>query len=163
RRLVPLVALAFAELDRVDRLGFHAPSLCRRQEKPKAGGRVGSSGTMQAMRFVAVPLVALAFAPVAFAGGGYHSSVHALSPSVRALVKRTGFWHKGCPVSLSDLRVLTVSRWGFDGHTHNGQIIVNKGAAAPLATAFHRIYRLHFRIRDMSLRDTYSRHEPADP
>ena len=115
------------------------------------------------MRFFAVPLVALALAPIALAGGGYQSSVHTLSPSVRSRLVQGGFWHKGCPVSLSDLRVLRVTYWGFDGHAHTGQLVTNKRAAAPLANVFHRIYRLHFRIHYMSIRDTYTRHGPADP
>ena len=28
---------------------------------------------------------------------------------------------EGCPVPLSGLRLLTVTYWGFDGHTHRGQ------------------------------------------
>src|SRR4029077_13086303 len=59
------------------------------------------------LRLLAVPLAALSF----------HAVVQPLSPPVRKLLVGNG-WHQGCPVGLSDLRVLTVTHWGFDGRTH---------------------------------------------
>jgi D-alanyl-D-alanine carboxypeptidase len=96
---------------------------------------------------LAVPLVALAF----------HSAVQPLSAERRA--ELTGhFWHRGCPVGLSQLRVLTVNHWGFDGRIHTGQLIVNRGVAAPLRTVFRRLYALRFPIRNMNLEDVYAPH-----
>ena len=74
------------------------------------------------------------------------------------------FWRPGCPVGLSDLRLLTVTHWGFDGREHTGRLIVNRAATGPLASAFARLYRLRFPIRHMELADFYgpaSAH-PAD-
>jgi D-alanyl-D-alanine carboxypeptidase len=94
----------------------------------------------------------------------FHSSIEPLSAPVRAEIRASGAWQPGCPVGLSDLRVLTVSYRGFDGRTHTGQIITNRQAAAPLATVFHQLYRLHFPIRHMRLADMYgpARSRPAD-
>ncbi len=100
-----------------------------------------------------VPLVVMAF----------HASIEPLPAPVRA--ELTGrFWHAGCPVGLSHLRVLTVSHWGFDGRVHTGQLVVNEDAAAPLARVFKRLYALHFPIRHMRLADAYGpkRSVPAD-
>ena len=36
----------------------------------------------------------------------------------QAPLKKGGFWHKGCPVGLDDLRLLTVTHRGFDGQPH---------------------------------------------
>jgi hypothetical protein len=107
-------------------------------------------------RLLAVPVLALALAP-------FHALIRPLSGSARAQVKREA-WHRGCPVPLSDLRVLTVLYHGFDQTTHAGQLVVNRSAAAPLSRAFHRLYRLRFRIRHMSLADAYgpARSRPAD-
>jgi D-alanyl-D-alanine carboxypeptidase-like protein len=85
----------------------------------------------------------------------FHSSIKPLSSSVKAELQKRHYWHNGCPVSLSDLRVLTVTHRGFDRHNHSGQLIVNKSAAAPLATVFHRLYLLHFPIRHMSVDSVY--------
>ena len=107
-------------------------------------------------RHVALSLLALAVTP-------FQSSVQALSGPVRAEVRRDA-WHPGCPVPLSDLRLLTVSYRGFDGHTYTGQLVVNRSAAAPLALVFRQLYALHFAIRHMSLANAYGplQSRPAD-
>src|SRR5947209_3244287 len=55
-------------------------------------------------RLFAVPAVVVAIAP-------FHSMIQPLTGAPRAEVKRTA-WHQGCPVGLSDLRVLSVSYYG---------------------------------------------------
>jgi len=64
-------------------------------------------------------------------------------------------WHPGCPVSVSQLRLLTVSHWGFDGRVHTGRLVVNADAATPLLTVFRRLYALRFPIRRMVPVDAY--------
>jgi D-alanyl-D-alanine carboxypeptidase len=105
------------------------------------------------MRLLAVPLAVVAF----------HTSIQPLSPAVKA--ELTGkYWHQGCPVPLSGLRVLTVTYWGFDGAEHTGQLVVNEHAAAPLGHVFRRLYELRFPIRHLSLSDAYgpARSQPKD-
>ena len=102
------------------------------------------------LRLLTIPLALLATA-----GHPFHSSAKHLSPALKAELKHGGFWHSNCPVSLSDLRVLTVTYRGFDHHNHTGQLIVNARAAAPLAKVFHQLYRLHFPIRHMRISDYY--------
>jgi hypothetical protein len=105
------------------------------------------------LRLLALPLVLLAF----------HTSVEPLPAPLRAQL--TGrFWHQGCPVPLSRLRVLTVTHWGFDGREHTGQLVVNQTAAVPLAHVFTRLYELRFPIRHLRLADAYgpTRSQPAD-
>jgi len=94
----------------------------------------------------------------------FHSTIGPLPSSVRTELKNGHYWHKGCPVSLSDLRVLTVTHRGFDKHNHGGQLIVNKNAAPRLAAVFHRLYQLHFPIRHMSIKSMYGprSHQPKD-
>ena len=107
------------------------------------------------IRLVAALLVALALLPPqVHAEGEYRSSVRPLSPALRADL-RNGYWRAGCPVSLSQLRLLTVSHWGFDGRTHTGQLVVNESAAVPLRSVFRRLYGLRWPIRHMQLEDMY--------
>jgi D-alanyl-D-alanine carboxypeptidase len=108
------------------------------------------------MRLFAAPVVVLAVAP-------FHWLIQPLTGPARAEVKRVA-WQSGCPVPLSELRVLTVSYYGFDGSSHTGQLVVNQSAAAPLARVFRQLYRLRFPIRHMSLSDAYgpARARPAD-
>jgi D-alanyl-D-alanine carboxypeptidase len=97
---------------------------------------------------LALPATLLALAP-------YQASVEPLPKPVQAQLRSGGFWHKGCPVGLSGLRLLTVRHWGWDGRQHTGQLVVNATAARPLARVFGKLYGLHFPIRHMLLSDMY--------
>jgi hypothetical protein len=108
------------------------------------------------IRLLALPLAALALTP-------FQSSVKPLPAPLRA--ELTGrYWHEGCPVSLSQLRLLTVTHWGFDRRPHIGQVVVNARSAARLARVFRRLYELRFPIRHLRLADAYgpARYRPAD-
>lgn len=73
-------------------------------------------------------------------------------------IKSAGEWHKGCPVWLSELRVLSYRYYGFDKQTHIGQIVVNSRVAHPLAKVFAKLYRMRFPIRDGAFASTYGPH-----
>jgi hypothetical protein len=105
------------------------------------------------MRLLALPLAVLAF----------HTSIQPLPKPVRAELNGK-YWHAGCPVRLSQLRLLTVTHWDFDGNAQTGQLVVNEDAAPKLARVFRRLYELQFPIRHMQLDDAYgpSRSQPAD-
>jgi hypothetical protein len=92
---------------------------------------------------------------VAMAHGGYHSSIKPVPASVKAQMRAHGFFHSNCPVGMSQLRVLTVTTRGFDGHNHAAQLVVNASAAPGLVKVFHQLYRLHFPIRHMQLIQMY--------
>ena len=97
---------------------------------------------------------------LAFAVAASAARVGPLPAALRA--ELTGlFWHKGCPVSLSRLRVLTIRHWGFDRREHTGQLVVNEDVAAPLARVFVKLYELRFPIRDLQLDDAYGPHRPV--
>jgi D-alanyl-D-alanine carboxypeptidase len=104
---------------------------------------------------LALALAALAAVPASQARPEpFRSQVEPLSASLRSQL--TGrFWRSGCPVSLSDLRLLTVSIYGFDGRVSDGQLIVNRDAAGPLRSVFRQLYELRFRIRHLRLADMY--------
>ena len=107
---------------------------------------------------LAVPAVLVALAPA------FQSSVEPLPQPVRTQLRAGGFWHRGCPVGLSHLRLLTVTHRDFRGRTQTGQLVVNEAAAAPLATVFRRLYALHFPIRHLRWQDAYGpkRGRPSD-
>ena len=64
-------------------------------------------------------------------------------------------WRPGCPVSLADLRLLTVSHRGFDGRTHTGRLVVHEDSTRSLLAVFRRLYEVGFPIRRMRLVDDY--------
>jgi len=109
------------------------------------------------VRYLAVSAMVVALAP-------FQWSAKPLPQSTKSQLKERGFWHKGCPVGLGDLRLLTVSHLGFDGEMHHGQLVVNRRATGPLSSAFRTMYRNRFPIRHMRLRDFYGpkRQRPSD-
>jgi hypothetical protein len=92
--------------------------------------------------------------PSAAAARPFHGHAERLDAQTRA--RMTGVsWHRGCPVGLGRLRLLTLDHWGFDGEVHRGRLVVNRDAAGAMLAAIRSLYRLHFPIRRMRLVDAY--------
>jgi hypothetical protein len=64
-------------------------------------------------------------------------------------------WHAGCPVDPAQLRVLSLSYWGFDGHAHQGSIVVNASVADAVVRVFAQLYGERFPIRQMVPQSAY--------
>jgi D-alanyl-D-alanine carboxypeptidase len=79
---------------------------------------------------------------------------HAQANAIRV----AGEWHRGCPVWMSQLRVVGYRYYGFDRETHLGQIVVNAKVAQPISTVFAKLYRMRFPIRDGAFASTYGPH-----
>ncbi len=81
--------------------------------------------------------------PAAFRG-----TASPLTPTLKA--RMTGVsWHRGCPVPLRKLRLLTLSYHGFDGRSHTGRLVVNRSVAKRVVAVFRKLYRAGFPIRRM--------------
>ncbi len=108
------------------------------------------------LRILALPLALVAVQ-------SYDSTVRPLPAPLEARLEGR-FWQPGCPVALTELRLLTVTHWGFDGRPHTGQLVVNRDSARQLTTVFRKLYGLRFPIRHMRLDDMYGpkRAQPAD-
>jgi hypothetical protein len=88
----------------------------------------------------------------------HRKAVSRLTHAQRVEVRAAGEWHRGCPVLLSQLRVLRYRYYGFDRKTHVGQILVNEKVTRPLAKVFGKLYRMRFPIRDGAFASTYGPH-----
>jgi hypothetical protein len=64
-------------------------------------------------------------------------------------------WHPGCPVARRDLRLVTVSHWGFDHRVHTGRLVVAASAAPAMVRALRSLYDARFPIRRMELVERY--------
>ena len=104
---------------------------------------------------LACGLVALAVGGRTVAAGPpFVGKIAALSAKQRALMTGVS-WRPGCPVPLRDLRLLTVSHWGFDGRRRTGRLVVHETAASPLRTVFRRLYAARFPVRKIVPIDAY--------
>jgi hypothetical protein len=105
-----------------------------------------------------VRVVAVIAAALLLVGSGLAasaSSIRPLTSAERQAVVQAHEYHTGCPVNLSQLRLLTVRYHGFDGRAHWGQLVVNARVASDLSRVFEKLYAMRFPIRHMQFGDTY--------
>ena len=104
--------------------------------------------------FMALVLAGSLFAP----GAGsqtqppFRSSVSPIGAAFRAQMTS---WHKGCPVLVSDLRLVKVSFWGFDGRAHQGKLILHRSYTSLVIGALRTLYYERFPIRRMQPVEAY--------
>ena len=89
------------------------------------------------------------------AAAPFAHSIATLSRARRAAMIKSGSWSPRCPVALDDLRLVTLTYWGFDGRRHTGRLVVNRDAVAAIVGALSRLYRDRFPIRRMTPVDAY--------
>lgn len=65
------------------------------------------------------------------------------------LVRST--WHEDCPVTVDELRYLTMSHHGFDGRLHTGEMIVNAAYAEDIVGVFEKLFEAGFPIEQMKV------------
>jgi hypothetical protein len=76
---------------------------------------------------------------------GYESSIEPIPPDVLA----RSSWVEECPVTLDELRYLTMIHVGFDGEFHIGEMIVNTAVAEDVVEVFHELFDARFPIEQM--------------
>ena len=79
------------------------------------------------------------------ADGAFHSGV----TPVPEAVQRRSTWTAGCPVTVAELRYVTVVFRGFDGKAHTGELIVHRDVADAVVTVFSRLFAAGFPIERM--------------
>jgi hypothetical protein len=78
-------------------------------------------------------------------GAPYASTV----APVPAEVLARSTWQPSCPVAANELRYLTMSFWGYDGHAHTGEMIVNTRVAVDVTKVFKQLYDARFPLEEM--------------
>jgi len=64
-------------------------------------------------------------------------------------------WREGCPVRVSDLRLLTLSFWGFDSKVHQGELVVHRDHSDKIVLAMRKLFDQRFPVEKMDLIDKY--------
>jgi hypothetical protein len=85
---------------------------------------------------------------------GFDSSIAVVRGQMLREVRNKN-WHPGCPVPLSQLRVLTVDYHGFDREVHSGPLVLNQRVVEDVRGVFARLYRAGFRIKHIALARKY--------
>jgi hypothetical protein len=64
-------------------------------------------------------------------------------------------WKPGCPVPLSQLRLITLRYIGFDGAVHSGEIVMHADLAQATVRIFGKLFDARFPIRKMQRVEPY--------
>jgi D-alanyl-D-alanine carboxypeptidase len=64
-------------------------------------------------------------------------------------------WKPGCPVPMSDLRLLEFNYLGFDGDVKRGQMVVNASVAENVLWVFRQLFEARFPLRKVALAREY--------
>ena len=85
---------------------------------------------------------------------GFSGSIERIDAALRQ--RMTGnSWHRGCPVPLRNLRLLTVSHWGFDGEVKRGYVVIHADQSREILGVMRKLFRQRFAIERMRLVDAY--------
>jgi poly-gamma-glutamate synthesis protein (capsule biosynthesis protein) len=108
---------------------------------------------MRRLALLAVTAVALVSVSMGGAADpGFRGRAEPIPASLRA---RMTSWHRGCPVGIERLRLLTLSYWGFDGRGHAGRLVVAATQTRAVLRVMRRLYEARFPIRRMQLVERY--------
>ncbi|MGD2102768.1 MAG: M15 family metallopeptidase [Acidimicrobiia bacterium] len=75
----------------------------------------------------------------------YEFTIEPIPPDVLA----RSSWTEECPVTVDELRYLTMTHVGFDGEFHVGEMIVNASAAEDIVEVFRKLFDARFPIEQM--------------
>jgi hypothetical protein len=78
----------------------------------------------------------------------------ALPSSLRREMRGTT-WRPGCPVPLTDLRLLRFNFWDFGGEVERGPMVVHEEVAADVLWVFGRLFKARFPIKDLALAEGF--------
>ncbi len=113
-------------------------------------------------RKLAIPaLVAVVAAgSIAYAGDTFS---YTITPLPGRLVEkmRDVSWRPGCPVGPSELRLVQLAHWGYDGRVHRGQLVVHEKVAQEVADIFAELFSARFPIAKMRLIENYGGSDDA--
>lgn len=80
--------------------------------------------------------------------------IRPLPASIRREMRGTT-WKPGCPVPLSDLRLLRFNHWGFDGEVKRGPVVVHREVAEDVLWVFRQLFEARFPIKHVALAREY--------
>jgi len=90
---------------------------------------------------------------------GFHSSISDIDPVTAE--RMASSWRPGCPVPLSDLRLVTLTYRGFDGADHDGGLVVAAAVATDVTGIFRRLYDDGYPIASLRLVEDFAGDDDA--
>jgi hypothetical protein len=75
---------------------------------------------------------------------------------IQTSMKSKNIWAPNCPASFSQLRLLTLSHYDFDGNLQEGEMITHEKIAANVIIIFQELLKIKFPIAKIQLIDNYN-------
>jgi hypothetical protein len=75
---------------------------------------------------------------------GYTATIHDVDAA-----RLAHSWTSDCPVSVSDVVLIELVHWGFDGKVHDGAIVVARSQGKAVAEIFRRLYEIRYPIQSV--------------
>jgi poly-gamma-glutamate synthesis protein (capsule biosynthesis protein) len=79
--------------------------------------------------------------------------VHEIDEAVAARMQYS--WREGCPVPLTEMRLLELSHYDFAGQVRTGELVVNADQVDAMLEVFERLFELEYPIDQMRLVDEF--------
>jgi hypothetical protein len=84
----------------------------------------------------------------------FSGRISAIPPAIAAEMRGTT-WKPGCPVPISDLRLLHFNYVGFDGQIKRGPMVVNATVAQDILSVFEQLFDAGFPLKRVALAKEY--------
>jgi D-alanyl-D-alanine carboxypeptidase len=119
---------------------------------PSTGTTAAPVRTTSTTRRAVTPATAPPSAPTP-TPPGFEGSVREIDAATAA--RMSASWRPGCPVPLRDLRLVTITHWGFDGRPRPGELVVHAAHAGGIRRVFAELFAAQFPIEQVRLVDEF--------
>lgn len=109
---------------------------------------------MRRIALLCLCVAAAALAAPAAQAAGYTSTITPIPKDMRKAMTGVS-WHKGCPTSLGELRLITATHRTPDGGSATGQLIMHRDVAATIDMVLKRLWQINYPIERMEPVDRY--------
>lgn len=82
---------------------------------------------------------------------GFHADISLVTPEIKQRMTSGNSYKGGCPVSLEDLRYVTLTYKDFNHNDQQGELVVHKDVAGEVVKIFETLYEAGYPIRQMRL------------
>jgi hypothetical protein len=90
----------------------------------------------------------------------YESSIHPIADNIETEMRQFS-WRPGCPVAISDLRLIRLTYWGFDSAVHTGELVVHESIASEVSRIFGELFAIRFPFFSMKRIEAFSGDDDA--
>lgn len=83
-------------------------------------------------------------------------SIEPVPEYITRSMKEKNIWTAECPISLQNLRLLTLQHYDFEKNLFSGQLIVHEKISSNVIQIFRELFKIKFPIAKIQLMDTYN-------